>query len=68
MKDGVVVVSVTAPPVDGRANEEIVEVIAARLGVKRGAVAIVSGETGKTKIVEVQGLTDAEVTARLSPD
>lgn len=65
IKDGVVVVSVTAPPVDGRANEEIVEVLAAHLGVKRADVTIVSGASGKTKILEIESLTDTEVAARL---
>lgn len=65
VKDGVVIVSVTAPPVDGRANEEIVEVLAKHLGVRRGDVVFVSGETAKTKILEIAGLTAEELASRL---
>jgi hypothetical protein len=44
-----------APPVDGAANEELVRFLAERLDVSRGAVRIVSGETGRRKRVEVTG-------------
>ncbi len=65
VKDGVVIVSVTAPPVDGRANEEIIEVLADHLGVKRADVALVSGETAKTKILQIKGLSSEAIEARL---
>jgi uncharacterized protein (TIGR00251 family) len=51
---------VAAPPVEGEANEEVVRFIAKRLGVSNSAVSLVSGETGRRKIVEVQGITLAD--------
>jgi len=53
--DGALRIRVTAPPVDGAANEEVIRVLAKALGVTRSAVAIVSGETSKTKRVRVRG-------------
>jgi uncharacterized protein (TIGR00251 family) len=50
-------VSVTAPPVDGRANEAVVEAVAAAFGVRRADVTIVRGETGRRKTVRVAGAT-----------
>jgi uncharacterized protein (TIGR00251 family) len=50
-------VSVHAPPVDGKANEAVVRALAAALGVARGAVEIVRGETGRRKTVRIRGVT-----------
>ncbi len=50
-----------APPVDGRANEECVRWFAERTGVARSRVRIVTGATGRMKLVEVEGLEQAEL-------
>lgn len=57
---------VAAPPERGRANAAVVELVAGVLGLPRSAVAVVSGHGSRRKVVEVQGLTDAEVDARLA--
>ncbi len=44
-----------APPVDGAANEELVRFLAERLGVARGAVTIVGGQTSRIKRVRIAG-------------
>jgi hypothetical protein len=59
-------VRVTAPPVDGRANEALGRLLARHLGVPRGAVRIVGGATARTKVVEIEGIEAAELAARLS--
>ncbi len=56
-------VRVNAPPVDGAANEAVVEVLAEALGVPRRAVRIVSGDSSRTKVVEVEGVDAAVVHA-----
>ena len=56
-------VRVNAPPVDGAANEAVVEVLAEALGVPRRAVRIVSGDSSRTKVVEVEGVDAAAVHA-----
>ncbi|HEV2617433.1 MAG TPA: DUF167 domain-containing protein [Candidatus Acidoferrales bacterium] len=52
---------VTAPPVDGRANDAVRRMLAARLNVSVSAVKILSGEKSRTKRVEVRGVTPAQV-------
>lgn len=66
VRDGVVHARVTAPPVDGAANEALVRLLAKRLGVPKRDVRIVSGETSRTKVVAVEGIAEAEVWARLA--
>jgi hypothetical protein len=52
-------VSVTAPPVEGKANEAVIRTLAEALGVPRSAVTILRGETGKRKTVRIAGTTAA---------
>jgi uncharacterized protein (TIGR00251 family) len=52
-----------APPVDGAANEALVELLAQQLGVPQRAVRIVAGQTSRAKMVEIDGSTEAAVRA-----
>ena len=56
-------VRVHAAPVDGAANEAVVAVLAESLGVPRSAIRIVSGATGRTKVVEALGVPRSRVEA-----
>jgi uncharacterized protein len=56
---------VAARPERGRANRELVALLAQALGVRRDEVTIVAGRTGRRKVVEVDGLTAAEIDRRL---
>jgi hypothetical protein len=49
-------VSVTAPPVDGKANAAVIEAVAAAFAVRRAAVSIVRGEAGRRKTVRIAGI------------
>lgn len=60
---GRVKVQLTAPPVDGAANEALVALLARALGVPRGRVAIVRGETGRNKTLRMMGCDAAAVRA-----
>ena len=62
--DGVIRIRLQAQPIEGRANEELVRVLARLLGVNRSAVQVVRGMTGRRKLVEVQGVTDVESVRR----
>jgi uncharacterized protein (TIGR00251 family) len=59
--DGSLRVRVTAPPVDGAANKEVIRVLARALGVTRKAVAITSGQTSRLKRVKVSGVSVAKL-------
>jgi uncharacterized protein (TIGR00251 family) len=64
-RDGRLDVSLAAPPVEGAANAELVATLAKALGVAKAQVQLVRGETGRTKLVEVRGLAEDELRARL---
>ncbi len=51
--DGTLVVRVSAPSVENRANEAVVEALAGHFGVPRRLVSILRGNTGRNKIVEI---------------
>jgi uncharacterized protein len=67
MDDGAlkVAVAVAAPPVDGAANDAIVELLAGVLGVPRRSVSIARGETGRNKQVDVEGIDVATAIERI---
>ncbi len=58
-------IRLTAPPVEGAANEALVRLLARRLEVARSAVEVVSGLTGRDKLVAVDGITAEEAARRL---
>lgn len=58
-------IAIAAPPVEGAANAAIVELIAKTLDVPRRAVTIAVGESGKSKLVDVEGLTVEQALERL---
>jgi uncharacterized protein (TIGR00251 family) len=66
VREGALVVQLAAPPVDGAANADLVDTLAEALSVPRRDVALVRGETARAKLVEVRGLGEDEVRARLA--
>ena len=65
-REGAQVVRLTAPPVEGAANEALSRFLGKALGVAPSAVRVVSGTTGRNKVVSVAGLDAATVRERLS--
>lgn len=58
-------VRVTAAPERGRANDDVVELIADSLGVVRPDVRLVAGQSSRDKVVELSGITLEEAERRL---
>jgi uncharacterized protein (TIGR00251 family) len=58
-------ISLTAPPVEGRANDACMEFLADLLHVPRASIVIAAGEASRNKLIRVSGLSAAEVEARL---
>jgi uncharacterized protein (TIGR00251 family) len=54
-----------APPVDGKANDECVRYLAEWAGVARSQVRIVTGATSRRKVVEIEGMAQADLEGRL---
>lgn len=59
-------VSVSAPPVEGKANDAVVELVSGLLGVKRRQVTVARGSSSRSKVLEVEGVSAAEAEARLA--
>ena len=53
LEDGSIVVRVNAPPVDGKANERVIELLADHFGVPQRNIRIAVGEGNRKKIIEV---------------
>jgi uncharacterized protein len=58
-------IRVAVPREKGRANEAVRTLLAEQLGLPRAAVTIVSGHTAREKIVELQGISEERVEAKL---
>jgi uncharacterized protein len=52
--DGTFVAYIKAPPVDGKANAELIELVARCFGRRKGAVSIKSGASMRTKLVKIE--------------
>ncbi len=57
---------ITAPPVEGKANDECIRLLAELLGVKRGQVTIIAGHASRTKTVAVEGLKVDQVASLIA--
>jgi uncharacterized protein YggU (UPF0235/DUF167 family) len=64
-RDGVLVVRVTAAPEGGRANAALCRMIAKRVGVGVRSVSVVRGASSRQKIVQVDGITAADLARAL---
>ena len=64
-KDGCWQVRLSAPPVEGKANKALVEILSRCLKVPRSSLEIVRGQRGRSKQVAVDGLAEADILKRL---
>jgi uncharacterized protein (TIGR00251 family) len=60
-RGGSLLVRVTAPPVEGKANVAVCRLLARQLGVAPGRVAVVRGASSRDKLVEIDGLEPDQV-------
>jgi uncharacterized protein (TIGR00251 family) len=61
-------VRVTAPPADGKANDAVLALLAKVLRLPKSSIKLVSGGSSRTKIVELDGVAEPEIRARLAGD
>lgn len=59
-------IAVQAPPVEGRANEALVEFLAETFEIPRSSVALKSGDTNRSKVFLLRGLSAVEARRRLA--
>ncbi len=67
-QQGTLKARLTAPPVDGAANEALIAVLAERLGLPKRDVSIVHGASSRLKTVEIVGMTPEAVEQKLMGD
>lgn len=60
-REGVLWVKVSEPPVDGKANERLREILASKLSIPKSNIRIIKGLASRIKEVEIEGLTENEV-------
>jgi len=65
--EGIYRVRVSAPPVKGKANKELIAFLSQLLGVGKSRVVIITGHTTRNKIVAIDGLSQEDIMKRLSP-
>jgi len=65
LQDGVLQARVSAPPVDGKANKALCRLVAKRVGVAPSRVAVARGAKSREKLIEVEGMGEAELLAAL---
>jgi uncharacterized protein (TIGR00251 family) len=58
---GRLLVRVTAPPVEGKANAAVCRLVAARLGLAPGRIAVVRGASSRDKLIEIDGIEAGEL-------
>jgi uncharacterized protein (TIGR00251 family) len=67
MRHGALLVRLSAPPVEGAANAELIQLLAKALDVPKRRVTIVAGERGRLKRVKLEGVTAERVAEKLKP-
>jgi uncharacterized protein (TIGR00251 family) len=68
IKEGVWNIKIAAPPVEGRANEELVVFLSKKLGIHRNSLNIIKGQSNRNKLVSVSGMHQKEIARRLSAE
>ena len=65
--DGVWQVRVSAPPVKGKANKELIDFLSKLLDVGKSRISIIMGHTSRNKVLAIDGLSQEDITQRLLP-
>jgi len=63
---GVVRIKIAAPPVDNKANDELIEFLSRVLEIRKSALAVARGQNSRVKTIVIDGLSTDEVMKRLS--
>lgn len=65
VSEGMVKIRLTATPVDGKANDQLIDFLADQLHVAKSAIEIVAGQNDSKKMISINGLSITEVEERL---
>jgi uncharacterized protein len=59
--NGILKVRVSAPPIEGKANVRLIELISRKIGVPRSNVTIIKGRTSRIKTINIEGVSQSKV-------
>lgn len=65
LDDGTVKIRLTAPPVDGKANQALIEFLAKTLNVPPSSIEIIAGQTSRDKLISIMSLNSDQVQQRI---
>ena len=65
LPDGRIKIALTAPPLDGKANQALLKFLSKLLGVNKTKIQICRGVTSRDKLLEVSGIAESEARAKL---
>jgi uncharacterized protein (TIGR00251 family) len=65
LKAGVLHIKVATPPEKGKANKELIDLLAKNLGISKSSVLVVKGQTSRHKTIAIKGMGGDEVLKRL---
>jgi uncharacterized protein len=65
LDDGTVKIRITASPVEGQANQALLEFLSSILGVSKSRLEIVAGQTGREKIITVEEMSSQDVQRKI---
>lgn len=63
--NGEIKIKITAPPIDGRANEGLIEYLSEHFKTAKRNITLVKGETGRHKVVDIIGIEEPQARALL---
>jgi len=58
-------IKLTSPPVAGKANKVLIEILSKKLGISKGSIEIISGRTSRRKTLRVHGLSPEDISLML---
>ena len=64
-EDGVLHLRIAAPPIRGKANQELIRFLSDILGVSKARLTIVKGKTSKRKVISIRGLSQEQIMGQL---
>lgn len=66
LENGILRVHLNAPPVDGKANKALIQLLASIVHIPKSSIEIVRGEKGRNKQIKIKGLSESVFTQRLA--
>jgi uncharacterized protein len=61
-------IAIQSPPIEGRANEALIAFLAQTLHLPKSSIHLLSGQSSRSKIIQIKGVTAAEAERLLHPD